>query len=153
MKSGNQFPAQLSSVPVYDADEAGTMYRTAIIDITERRHAEERILRLNRLYLVLSETGKAIVRATDRDELFRNICRIVVRHGGFRMAWVGLVDAESGLVQPGDGERSGCRLPAQHPHLGQGGTGRAGAYRFRHPRRELLRLQRLRKRSAHCSLA
>src|SRR6266508_4384053 len=57
-------------------------------EIDERQKAEERLLRLNRLYAVLSETNKAIVRAPDRDTLFHQICRIAVEHGGFRMAWI-----------------------------------------------------------------
>lgn len=62
--------------------------------------ANEKLLRLNRLYAVLSETNKVIVRATDRETLFREICRVVVEQGGFRMAWVGVVDEASGRVVP-----------------------------------------------------
>ena len=69
-------------------------------EIAERLSAEHNLHRLNRLYRVLSETNQAIIRASDRDTLFNDICRIVVGHGGFRMAWVGLVDDESGLVKP-----------------------------------------------------
>jgi len=69
-------------------------------DITERKKAEEQILRLNRLYAVLSETGKAIAHSTDRYTLFDEICRLIVEHGGFRLAWIGLVDEESAAVRP-----------------------------------------------------
>jgi len=68
-------------------------------EIVERERAEEGIRRLNRLYAVLSETNQAIVRATDRDSLFRDFCRIAVEDGGFLLSWVGLVDEESGGVR------------------------------------------------------
>jgi PAS domain S-box-containing protein len=68
-------------------------------DITERKKSEEQILRLNRLYAVLSETNKAIAHSSDHYTLFDEICRVVVEHGGFRFAWIGLVDEESSAVK------------------------------------------------------
>lgn len=63
-------------------------------------HANAKLLRLNRLYTVLSETNKCIVRATDRGALFRDICRVAVEHGGLHMAWVGVLDQATGRVEP-----------------------------------------------------
>ncbi len=65
---------------------------TMVRDITARKQAENRIRRLNRVYAVLSGINALIVRAADRDALFREACRIAVEDGGFRMAWIGLVD-------------------------------------------------------------
>ena len=68
-------------------------------DITERKRAETRIKRLNRVYSVLSGINALIVRVRDRNELFREACEIAVEVGGFRMAWIGIVDrAEMQLV-------------------------------------------------------
>ena len=64
-------------------------------EISEREIAEASLLRLNRLYLVLSQTNQAIVRTKDLDILYEEFCRITVEDGGFRLAWVGLVDEES----------------------------------------------------------
>jgi PAS domain S-box-containing protein len=69
------------------------------VEIGEREKAEERALRLNRLYAVLSETNQAIVRTRDRDTLFNEFCRIAVENGNFKLAWVGLVDEESGELK------------------------------------------------------
>ena len=55
-------------------------------DITERKAAEVRLAYLNRVHAMLSGINALIVRARDRDELFREACRIAVDAGGFRMA-------------------------------------------------------------------
>jgi diguanylate cyclase (GGDEF)-like protein/PAS domain S-box-containing protein len=72
----------------------GKVIGTASIgeDITEQKRAEVKIARLNRVYAVLSGINALIVRVHDRDELFREACRIAVEEGGFRMALVGIVD-------------------------------------------------------------
>jgi PAS domain S-box-containing protein len=67
-------------------------------NITERRQAQLRIRQLNDLYSVLSQAGRAIVRIRTRMELFQEICRIVVEQGGFRMAWVALIQFTTGTV-------------------------------------------------------
>lgn len=99
-KDGSHMPVLLNATPIMDSNDGYLMSRSTIYDITELVRVEDSVRRLNRLYLTLSETGKAIAHLSDRDELFREICRIVVVHGGFRMAWIGLIDAVSELVRP-----------------------------------------------------
>src|SRR6266513_2057904 len=90
-------------------DSEGRAYRIAGVaeDVTERKRAadeqkraEDKIRRLNRVYAVLSGINTLIVRARDRDELFRESCTIAVEAGQFPMAWVGLVDRETKRVKP-----------------------------------------------------
>jgi len=59
---------------------------TLLEEIMERKQAEERLQRLNRLYAVLSETNQAIVRTKERDTLFNDFCRIAVEDGSFKLA-------------------------------------------------------------------
>ncbi len=68
-------------------------------DITEKVKAQERANRLNRVYSVLSNINEAIVRVKDVNRLFEESCRIAVEEGKLRMAWIGLVDPESGMVK------------------------------------------------------
>ena len=70
-----------------------------LTDISARKLAEETILRLNRLYSVAGALNHAIVHTNDRDAIFNEFCRIAVELGGFRLAWVGLADRESGQVR------------------------------------------------------
>jgi diguanylate cyclase (GGDEF)-like protein/PAS domain S-box-containing protein len=78
----------------------GWMIVTVVRDVTERKDAENRIRRLNRVYAVLSGINTLIVRVRDRDELFSEACRIAVEEGGFRMAWMGIVDRSVMKIVP-----------------------------------------------------
>ena len=69
------------------------------VEIIERKNAKESVLRLNRLYTVVSETSQAIIRTMDRDTIFNEFCRIAVEDGKFKLAWVGLLDDESGELK------------------------------------------------------
>ncbi|MDP9082378.1 MAG: EAL domain-containing protein [Pseudomonadota bacterium] len=69
-------------------------------DHTERRDAEQKLRGLNRLYAMASATNALVIRARDRDELFRNACNIVVDHGQFERAWVGLLDEKGTTIVP-----------------------------------------------------
>jgi diguanylate cyclase (GGDEF)-like protein/PAS domain S-box-containing protein len=69
-------------------------------DLTERKAAEEKIKRLNRVYAVLSRINTLIVRESDRDELFRKTCRIAIETGQFKMAWIGCADKTEKKILP-----------------------------------------------------
>jgi len=80
--------------------EAETRWFSTLQDVTEHRLAEEKILRLTRVYAVLSGINALIVRVRDREELFRDACRVAVEAGKFKLAWVGVVDREAARVKP-----------------------------------------------------
>jgi len=83
-------------------DEQGKTigYRGADRDVTERIQQEEKIARLSRIKSVLSGINSTIVRIRDRQELFKEACRIAVEHGGFMMAWIGWLNPDTREVQP-----------------------------------------------------
>jgi len=64
-------------------------------DVTDSRQAEARIAYLNRIYAVLSGINSLIVRARDREELFKGACRVAVVQGRFPLAMMGTVDRSS----------------------------------------------------------
>jgi diguanylate cyclase len=83
------------------ADREGRMrWFNTLQDVTAHRSAEEKIKRLNRVHAVLSGINSLIVRVRTRADLFREACEIAVKHGGFRMAWLGLADATATQVTP-----------------------------------------------------
>jgi PAS domain S-box-containing protein len=60
-----------------------------VLDVTERNKAERALRRLNRALRTLSSGNEILVRAGSEPELLREMCRIVVENGGYRMAWIG----------------------------------------------------------------
>lgn len=71
-----------------------------IRDISERKAAEARYQRLAHLYAALSQTNKAIVHSNGEEDLFQQVCRAAVQFGGMKMAWIGLIDTQTLMVQP-----------------------------------------------------
>ncbi len=61
-------------------------------DITVRKRSELQFARVNRLYKVLIHTNHAISRLKTRGALLQEICDIAVKHGGFKMAWIGIIE-------------------------------------------------------------
>ncbi len=95
--AGNTLPVLFSCRTVELAGKSGT--GVLFTDISTRKQAERQILRLNRLYAMSSAMNNTIAHDHDRDTLFHEFCRIAVELGGFRLAWVGLSDPETGLVK------------------------------------------------------
>ena len=69
-------------------------------DQKQRRHAEVELRRLNRLYGMVSGINALAIRVRDRDDLFRNFCRIAVEQGQFLMAWIGVIDRADNKLVP-----------------------------------------------------
>jgi PAS domain S-box-containing protein/diguanylate cyclase (GGDEF)-like protein len=80
--------------------ESGMVIVTIARDITERRAQQQKIERLSRVHAVLSGINAAIVRIRDREELFRESCRIAHKAGGFDVVWIGLIDQRMTAVEP-----------------------------------------------------
>ncbi len=99
-KNGEVFPTEHTFSPL--ASETGETENIVrvIRDITLRKAHETRIMRLNRVYAVLSSINTTIVRTHNRQELFDEACRIAVEQGQFRFAWIGLFDPDGVDVTP-----------------------------------------------------
>ncbi|QJD29947.1 bifunctional diguanylate cyclase/phosphodiesterase [Methylococcus geothermalis] len=97
-KDGVPVPVELS---VRSINVEGSDFIQAIVrDVSERKRIERALARQKNLYSLLAQTNQIIVRHTGEQELFDSICRIAVTHGGFRFAWIGMVDGETGIVTP-----------------------------------------------------
>lgn len=73
----------------------------AVFDvITQRKQAEARIARLQRLRNALGACNRAITKAQNDDMLFQEMCEIVVNYAGYLFAWIGLADQAHKLVRP-----------------------------------------------------
>jgi diguanylate cyclase (GGDEF)-like protein/PAS domain S-box-containing protein len=78
-------------------DDTGSITRVDGLarDVTERRSHEEKITRLSRVRAVLSGINAAIVRVSDKQQLYADACHIAVHGGGFKEAWIGDVDPQT----------------------------------------------------------
>jgi PAS domain S-box-containing protein len=91
---------QTDKVPYRD-EQGNVIGLIAMVrDITESKQAELRLNFLNRVYAVLSGINTLIVRVTGLDELFSEACRIAVERGGFRVAYVAIVDRQANCLRP-----------------------------------------------------
>lgn len=71
------------------------------IEIGLYKHGTEmEILRLNRLYEVLSQVNQNIVHLRGREELLSSICQLIVDKGKMDLAWIGWVDPTTSRIIP-----------------------------------------------------
>ena len=99
-KNGEIFPSEHTFSAMKSETGASEEVVRVIRDITLRKEHEARIIRLNRLYAVLSDINATIVHTHNQQELFNEACRIAVEYGQFRMVWIGLLDQENRQVMP-----------------------------------------------------
>lgn len=97
-KSGERRLVQWHSSLLRSADGRISGLASLGVDVTEVRLARTRELRHIDFYAALSRTNGAIVRATNMQVLFEEICRICVEHGHASVAHVSLVQ-DGKLVQ------------------------------------------------------
>jgi PAS domain S-box-containing protein len=130
--AGKVIWANVTKIPLFDPDGKVALILGILEDITERRNAEEKILNANRVYSVISHINHAIVRTRNRDKLLKELCTIAVEIGKFQMAWVGMVENQTKVVQPfafagnEDGYLSKITMiSVDDAPMGQGPTGTA----------------------------
>jgi PAS domain S-box-containing protein len=68
---------------------------TFIRDVTEQKLSEKQLHTLNRALRVTSECNQALIRANEENDLFEDVCQIVVELGGYRLAWIGTILGDS----------------------------------------------------------
>ena len=66
----------------------------------EKDNAYKQLAKMNRIYAVISQINQIIVKAHNRDKLFRESCDVAIKYGKFRMAWIGLIDEKTKIVKP-----------------------------------------------------
>jgi PAS domain S-box-containing protein len=85
------------AIPTKEAD-GSILWHGITVDVTERKTVEQKLIKTSRLYAFISHINKLIVRTTDEATLFKEACNIAVEFGGFKMAWIKIVDPETGKI-------------------------------------------------------
>jgi PAS domain S-box-containing protein len=93
-KDGSDFPIEIMLSPLQSAE--GILVTAGIRDISARQRAEEELRRVNRALRTISDCNQVLVRATGESHLLEEVCGILVREGGYRMAWVGFGEHDEG---------------------------------------------------------
>ena len=100
-------------------------------DVTKRKQTEFELDRVNRLNIARSLINQAIVRTTDRNSLFEQVCRVLVEQGAFRVAWIGWHSNRTNRLMPAAhcGDQTGylrtLQIYADDRPGGRGSSGRA----------------------------
>ncbi len=96
-KDGSVFPADLCVRHFIYKGHKITV--AAVRNMTRHKLAERRIVRLSHFYAALSRTSAAIIRHAEPQELFQQICQIVIDLEQIQVVWIGFVKPESGWFQ------------------------------------------------------
>ena len=94
---GSEFPVEISLSPYTGSDAMYTL--ASMRAITEHKATETRIKHLNRILAMQSRINALIMRVVDREELFREACRIAVEAGAFSMAWIGVLETDGSQLR------------------------------------------------------
>lgn len=91
-KDKKTVPIELTGTKiVWDGQPADAVF---FRDISERKRVEKELVRVRRALRILGSINQALIHAADAKLLFNEVCRIAVEQGGFRLAWVGLVEQD-----------------------------------------------------------
>ncbi len=85
---------------IYMVDRA-KLAQCNIRDVTERKHKEENIQKLNRILVARSNSSKALISASDESWYLNEVCRIIVEDCGHALVWIGFAEQDEGrTVRP-----------------------------------------------------
>jgi PAS domain S-box-containing protein/putative nucleotidyltransferase with HDIG domain len=129
-KNGTAFTIELSVAPV---QIKGRWHAVGILrDITERKKADLALQNSLRAHRTLSACNAILVHSTQDQQLMADMCHAIVELGGYRLAWIGLVEHDAGKsIRPvvSSGNEKGylelLQLTWADSERGQGPAGRA----------------------------
>ncbi len=131
-RGGQVTPVLYNATVYWDAGGQVVGVFAAARDISQRKHAERELRRLNRALRTISECNQVIVRAREERELLYGVCGILVKEGGYRMAWVGYAEQDQAkTVKPvasagvEDDYLESVQITWADTERGRGPTGRA----------------------------
>ena len=131
-KDGERFPVLLTPRVMRRRDGEPICIFATIKDISARRRAQQALQRSNRELQAVTNCNQTLLRATNEEELLRQICQIVCADAGYRLAWVGYAEHdEARSVRPvawagvAEGYLEGASVVWDDSARGRGPTGAA----------------------------
>ena len=89
-KNGVEFPVETSISGVLLKNKWHGI--GVVRDITERKHAEGVLQKINRALRTISSCNEILIHASDESQLLNEMCRIIVEQAGYLLAWVGFAE-------------------------------------------------------------
>lgn len=79
-----------------DQDQDGKSYFIVTAqDISNEIKHQQELHKQNNIYAIINEINAMMIRTKDEQSLLEEACRIVVKHGNFKLAWMASQDAKS----------------------------------------------------------
>jgi PAS domain S-box-containing protein len=95
---GEAIPTLTAGFRIDDAQGQPINIATTTRDITELKHADAQLQRINRIHRTLSQVNQSLMRGGTEEQLLTRICQIAVAEGGYALAFIGVLDRD-GMVQ------------------------------------------------------
>ncbi len=101
LRQGGQ--RQVYGVQVNRLDGRNEPFKGQLIvlrNVTEKHRQEEQIQQLNQMLKMLNAGSQVVARAALEEDVIAEVCRLLVRQGGYQMAWLGYLNPDTpGQVQ------------------------------------------------------
>jgi len=124
-RDGTVLDTTWANVPLSDGSNIGIG-----LDITERKQAEEKLIRLNKMLKMLTSINQDMLQIKDRLELFKKICERIIEYA-YKLVWIGFCDERTKKVIPEaqagfeEGYLNSIRITYDETKYGKGPTGTA----------------------------
>src|SRR5207253_1037773 len=76
----------------YGKEELGRLAQSFDVMASGLQLMTTAINRVNRALKILSECNRVVTRSKDELSLLSEVCRVIVKDGGYRCAWIGYVE-------------------------------------------------------------
>jgi len=88
-RDGKKIPIDDSAAPIKDGN--GKVIGAVLVfhDVTENRRASKKLENISNTLRVISKCNESLIRASKESELLNEICKIIIKFGGYRFAWIG----------------------------------------------------------------
>lgn len=121
---------QLTANMIFADDGLPICMMASFVDISDRIQTEIFLKRSNRHLRMLSECNQSLIRATEEDELLKNICDIIIQYGGYIFTWIGYAENDlqktvRPIIYSGFGEEyiKNAKITWDDSEYGQGPAG------------------------------
>ncbi len=87
--SGERRQTEFVLSPIRDEHGALAYLLISGQDVTDRKKSEIELAKVNRALRLLSSSVELLIRAESESQLLKDVCDLIVKVGGYEMAWVG----------------------------------------------------------------